>query len=151
MSLGRRRLAAIMSTDMVGYTALGQKDESHSLLLVDEQRKLLRPIERSNASSMNDLAYAYAEAGRKEEVRRVLADLLEMRKVSKRAAPAIAGVHTVLGEHDKSFERLEKGFEEHSPYISSIRDGFIFEPLRVDPRSTDLLRRIGLVSSQARG
>ena len=44
VSRGQRRLAAIMFTDMVGYTALGQRDESLSLLLVDEQRKVLRPI-----------------------------------------------------------------------------------------------------------
>ena len=44
MSQGERRLAAIMFTDMVGYTTLGQKSESLSLALVDEQRKLIRPI-----------------------------------------------------------------------------------------------------------
>jgi len=44
LSQGKRRLAAIMFTDMAGYTALGQKNESLSLALVEEQRKLLRPV-----------------------------------------------------------------------------------------------------------
>src|SRR5256712_4759856 len=43
-SQSQRRLAAIMFTDMAGYTARGQKNESLSLALVEEQRKLLRPV-----------------------------------------------------------------------------------------------------------
>ena len=44
MSQSERRLAAIMYTDMVGYTALGQRDESLSLAMVEAQQKVLGPV-----------------------------------------------------------------------------------------------------------
>src|SRR3982074_1423999 len=39
----QRKLAAIMFTDMVGYSALAQRDEGLALELLDEHRALLRP------------------------------------------------------------------------------------------------------------
>ncbi len=101
-------------------------------------------IERTNPSSKNDLAYAYAKAGRIEDVKRILAELLDMRKDSRRAAPAIAGVYTTLGEYDKAFEWLEKAFEEHTPYLASIDTDFIYDPLHSDPRYKDLAQRVGI-------
>src|SRR5437879_5807869 len=46
MSLGteQRKLAAIMFTDMVGYSALAQRDEKLALELLEEHRQLLREI-----------------------------------------------------------------------------------------------------------
>jgi len=40
----RRRLAAIMFTDMVGYSARAQADEAAALALLDRHNRLLRPI-----------------------------------------------------------------------------------------------------------
>ena len=42
METETRKLAAIMFTDMVGYSALGQKNESLSIELLDIHREILR-------------------------------------------------------------------------------------------------------------
>ena len=42
----KRKLAAIMFTDMVGYSALSQRDEKLAQELLDEHRRLLREIFR---------------------------------------------------------------------------------------------------------
>ena len=60
MPEGERRLAAIMFTDMVGYTALGQRNESASLALLEEQRQLIRPVlTRHNGREVKTIGDAF--------------------------------------------------------------------------------------------
>jgi len=44
LTQGERRLAAIMFTDMVDYTAMSEKDEALALTLLEEHRQLLHPV-----------------------------------------------------------------------------------------------------------
>ena len=44
MSQGERRLAAVMFTDVVGFTSLAQSDELQALRVLDDHRKVIRRI-----------------------------------------------------------------------------------------------------------
>ena len=53
----KRKLAAIMFTDIAGYTALSSKDENRALELLDKQEQILTPIiEEFNGTSPANLS-----------------------------------------------------------------------------------------------
>src|SRR3979490_2783487 len=62
MSAGseQRKLAAIMFTDMVGYSALSQRDDKLALELLEEHRHLLREIfPRFNGTEVKTIGDAF--------------------------------------------------------------------------------------------
>jgi tetratricopeptide (TPR) repeat protein len=95
-----------------------------------------------NPLGLSDLGYAYAVAGRRAEAQKVLDKLAELSKEKYVPAMLRARIYAGLGEKDKAFEWLEKGYEDRS--INTIKAYPAFDPLRSDPRFADLLRRMNL-------
>jgi tetratricopeptide (TPR) repeat protein len=99
-------------------------------------------ISRGDAVSLGQLGYAYALDGKRAEAQRVLDQLNELSKQRYVPAMARAMVEIGLGEKDKAFEWLEKAYEEH--YVIQLKVDPQFDPLRSDPRFSDLLGRMNL-------
>ncbi len=86
--------------------------------------------------------YALAKAGRRDEARAVLNELLKL-STERFIPPAhIALIYNGLGDRDKTFEWLEKGYEERDPKMTFLKVEPKWKNLRDDPQFKDLLRRM---------
>jgi len=56
----------------------------------------------------------------------------------------IAWIYIGLGDKDQAFVWLDKSFEDRSDGMREIKTNPIYDPLRSDPRFTDLLKRMRL-------
>jgi len=101
LSDGGRRLAAIMFTDMVGYTALGQKNEPLSLALLEEQRKLIRPIlARHNGREVKTIGDAFlVEFPNALDAIRCAYDIQRATREFNISLPAEERIHLRVGLH----------------------------------------------------
>jgi tetratricopeptide (TPR) repeat protein len=99
-----------------------------------------------SAFSLSYLGYASAMAGRRDEAVAVLKELEGMYNKRESLAQYQAAVYAGLGDKDQAFAWLEKGFQARSATLVFVVSDLTFDPLRSDPRYTDLLRRMGLKS-----
>ena len=91
------------------------------------------------------LGVAYAKSGNQSAAQNVL-DKLNALIRQRRAQPHdLAILYTGLGEKDRAFEWLGKAYEDRSYLILYLKTDPFFDPLRSDPRFSDLLSRAGLV------
>ena len=86
----------------------------------------------------------YASSGYRGALRR-LASLEEEQRKRIYVDPAlIAANYALLGEKDRAFAWLEKGYAEMSGFLLNLKGAPLFDSLRTDPRYADLLKRMGL-------
>jgi adenylate cyclase len=99
-----------------------------------------------NPSSQSDLAYAFAKAGRLDELKTLLKELLREADTNVELAVAVASAYANLGDHDNAIAWLEKAFEEHLPYLTSLNADFVFDNIRSDPRFQALMKKVGFTN-----
>jgi tetratricopeptide (TPR) repeat protein len=93
--------------------------------------------------NFGDLGYVYAMTGKRNEAIAIAKELEKGYAEKKPNSGYIAAVYVGLGDKDKAFEWLEKGFQNKEE--TGVNRGQVpFESLRDDPRYKDLLKRMGL-------
>ena len=56
----------------------------------------------------------------------------------------VAIIYAGLGDKDRAFEFLDRGYEEHSAGMPFLKADPFWDNLRTDPRYEDVLHRMGL-------
>ena len=90
------------------------------------------------------VGYAHAQLGARNQAVRVLDQLGAASKQRYVPALSFAVVYVGLRELDQAFLWLEKAYDERTNSLAYLKVQATWDPLRSDPRFTDLLRRIGL-------
>ena len=90
------------------------------------------------------LSYAYARAGRKTEAVEILQRMHGTFATRYVPPTDFAWVYTGLGDKEQAFHWLETAFAQRDTHLEHIKVDPIWDPLRSDPRFTDLVRRVGL-------
>jgi serine/threonine-protein kinase len=127
-----------LARSFLGLTYLKQGREQEAMV------ELQKGVEVTGRASqeLGALGYGYGVMGKRAEAVAVLRELEE--KYARRESPGLylAEVYAGLGEKDQAFAWLEKDFQARSSLLIYI-NVFPLDPLRDDPRYTDLQRRVG--------
>jgi TolB-like protein/Tfp pilus assembly protein PilF len=121
------------------YLAKGMYEEA-----IAEFQKALDLSEGFLLISQPQLGYAYALSGKRDKAQKILDQLDERSKQSYVRPSAFASVYQGLGENDRVFELLEKGYEEKDVWLVFLKVNPQCDSLRSDPRFKALLKKMNL-------
>ena len=66
------------------------------------------------------------------------------RKTGYYSAYMIATLYADLGDKDQAFQWLNTAYHERDSWLEGLKTDFLLDPLRSDPRFTELVRKVGL-------
>ena len=95
-----------------------------------------------NAEALATAAFGYAQSGRPDEARRILAELQERAKSRYVPEAAFAQIYAGLGEREAALDHLEKAFTERDSSMVFLKVEPKWDSLRNDPRFVELMRKM---------
>ena len=102
-------------------------------------------LEKDNGETWSGLGHAYALLGNRTEAQKVLDQLKELSAPSYVAPYNFAVIYAGLGEKDRAFALLNRGYADRSYYLAVyLTTDARLDSLRSNPRFAELRRRVGL-------
>ncbi len=93
--------------------------------------------------SVSVSCYALARAGKRDEARALLNELLKTSTERFIPPSHIALAYNALGERNETFAWLERGFAQRDPKMTFLKVDPKWNNLRGDPHFQDVIRRVG--------
>lgn len=93
---------------------------------------------------LGSLGYAYARSGKKEEASAMLDKLLQLSARGSSVSFFVAFVYEGLGEREKTFQWLERGYQKKDIYMRSLIVDPVWDDIRSDPRYVTIIKGMGL-------
>ena len=130
--------------DLNPQAAFGHANLGKLLIAQGKPQQALVEIEKESLDweKLTDQAWVYHALGREQDSNAALAELIA--KHATDSAYQIAGVYAYRGESDKSFEWLERAYQERDAGLPEIKTDPLLKNLRHDSRFTELLKKLHL-------
>ncbi|HTK82086.1 MAG TPA: protein kinase [Bacteroidota bacterium] len=111
---------------------------------ITELKKVREIVGTDKSYGLEYLGYAYGRSGKIEEAEKVLDQLVAFSKGGNAVSFQIAAVYAGMGENDKAFDWLEKGYVEQNSSLAYLKITPFFAGLKSDPRYIAMLKKLGL-------
>ena len=122
------------------YEAKGMHNEA-----IEQCRKAIDLVGRTSGV-LSSLGHVYAESGRRDEAIKIINELLERSKSEYISPYDVAIIYVGLSDTEHAFEQLEKAYDDRAGWMINLNVDPIFDPIRSDPRFTELVHRMKLSS-----
>jgi TolB-like protein/Flp pilus assembly protein TadD len=105
-------------------------------------------LSEGDTNELAALAYGDAMAHDAAAAKKILAELKDRSQQTYVQPLALATIHIGLGEANDAFDWLAKAMEDRSAGLVYLKVDPAFDPVRTDPRFSEMVQRVGLPSAK---